>query len=120
MASDGAKWSKDEINALIDAYSNAKMSADSIATNRELYSLLEMAAQVSVTICANCRALSWSIWSLKCFIIQTQHEQSKETVESNNQADILNTERMHHAIRTLSMQWACARFVEWELHFNYL
>ena len=38
MAPDGAKWSKDEIYALIDAYSNAKMSADPMTANRELYS----------------------------------------------------------------------------------
>ena len=37
MASDGAKWSKDEIGALIDAYSDAKTSADPMTTNRELY-----------------------------------------------------------------------------------
>ena len=30
MAADGAKWSKDEISALIDAYSETKMSADPI------------------------------------------------------------------------------------------
>ena len=42
MASDGAKWSKDEINALIDdAYSDAKMSADPMTTNRELYSSIK-------------------------------------------------------------------------------
>ena len=38
MASDGTIWSKDEINALIDAYSEAKMSSDPMITNRELYS----------------------------------------------------------------------------------
>ena len=37
MASDGAKWSKDDVNALIDAYSNAKTSAITMSTNRELY-----------------------------------------------------------------------------------
>ena len=37
MAADGAKWSKDEISALIDAYSDAKTSADPMTTNRELY-----------------------------------------------------------------------------------
>ena len=41
MASDGAKWSKDEINTLIDAYSDAKMSADPMTTNRELYTLIK-------------------------------------------------------------------------------
>ena len=37
MAADGAKWSKDEISALIDAYSDAKTSADPMTPNRELY-----------------------------------------------------------------------------------
>ena len=37
MAADGAKWSKNEISALIDAYSDAKTSADPMTTNRELY-----------------------------------------------------------------------------------
>lgn len=41
MASDGTRWSKDEINALIDAYSDVKMSADPMTTNRELYSSIK-------------------------------------------------------------------------------
>ena len=41
MASDGTKWSKDEINALIDAYSDAKMSTAPMTTNRELYSSIK-------------------------------------------------------------------------------
>jgi len=40
-----SKWRKDEINALIDAYSNAysdaKMSADPMTTNRGLYSSIK-------------------------------------------------------------------------------
>ena len=71
MTSDGAKLSKGEINVLVDANSDAKMSADPMTTDRELYSsfkrlleqnktfnLLEMAAQVSVTIRANRRLSS--------------------------------------------------------------
>ena len=41
MAADGAKWSKDEISALIDAYSDAKTSADPMTTNKELYSSIK-------------------------------------------------------------------------------
>ena len=41
MASDGAKWSKDEVNALIDAYSDAKTSATTMSTNRELYASIQ-------------------------------------------------------------------------------
>ena len=41
MASDGAKWSKDEVNALIDAYSDAKTSATTRSTNRELYASIQ-------------------------------------------------------------------------------
>lgn len=63
MASDGAKWSKDEIDALVNAYNDAKMSADPMTTDRELHSsiksLLEQnktkQAQVSVTIRGNRR-----------------------------------------------------------------
>lgn len=36
MVSDRAKWSKDKINALIDAYSDAKMSADTMTTNKAI------------------------------------------------------------------------------------
>ena len=41
MASDGAKWSKDEIDALVNAYSDAKMSADPMTTDRELYNSIK-------------------------------------------------------------------------------
>ena len=41
MASDGAKWSKDDVNALIDAYSDAKTSATTMSTNRELYASIQ-------------------------------------------------------------------------------
>ena len=37
LASDGAKWTKEEITALIDAYSDAKTSANPMTTNRDLY-----------------------------------------------------------------------------------
>ena len=55
MVSDGANWSKGEINALIDTYSDAKMSADPMTTTGGLYSFLEMTTQVSMTIRANRR-----------------------------------------------------------------
>ena len=59
MASDGAKWSKDEVNALMDAYSDAKTSATTMSTNRELYaSILVIAVQVSMTIRDNRRLSS--------------------------------------------------------------
>ena len=41
MASDGAKWSKDDVNALIDAYSDAKTSATTMSTNREPYASIQ-------------------------------------------------------------------------------
>ena len=41
MASDGAKWSKDEAIALIYAYSDAKTSATTMSTNRELYASIQ-------------------------------------------------------------------------------
>ena len=37
MAFDGAKWTKEEITALIDAYSDAETSANPMTTNRDLY-----------------------------------------------------------------------------------
>ena len=39
MASDRAKWSKDEVNALIDAYSDAKTSATIMSTNQRITAL---------------------------------------------------------------------------------
>ena len=45
MASDGAKWSKDDVNALIDAYSDAKTSATTMSTNRELYASIQRLEQ---------------------------------------------------------------------------
>ena len=41
MASDGAKWSQDEISAFIDAFSDAKTSAEPMTTNKDLYSSIK-------------------------------------------------------------------------------
>ena len=41
MASDGAKWSQDETSALIDAFSDAKTSAEPMTTNKDLYSSIK-------------------------------------------------------------------------------
>ena len=49
MASDGTRWSKDKINALIDAYSDAKMSGDPMTTNRELYSSIKSLLELTMT-----------------------------------------------------------------------
>ena len=41
MASDGAKWSQDETSAFIDAFSDAKTSAEPMTTNKDLYSSIK-------------------------------------------------------------------------------
>ena len=41
MASDGAKWSQDETSAPIDAFSDAKTSAEPMTTNKDLYSSIK-------------------------------------------------------------------------------
>ena len=62
---DGAIWSKDEINSLIDV----------------------------------CRRSPWCPLSVS--YTNTTLKSKKKKVESNNQANILNTERTHRVIRTL-------------------
>ena len=41
LASDGAKWTKGEITAVIDAYSDAKTSANPMTTNIDFYRSIE-------------------------------------------------------------------------------
>ena len=65
MASDGTRWSKDEINALIDAYSDAKMSADPMTTNRELYSSIKSLMELNNDVQRSTKQIETKVKKLK-------------------------------------------------------
>ncbi|KAK2549831.1 hypothetical protein P5673_029653 [Acropora cervicornis] len=65
MASDGTRWSKDKINALIDAYSDAKMSADPMTTNRELYSSIKSLLELNNDVQRSTKQIETKVKKLK-------------------------------------------------------
>ena len=65
MASDGTRWSKDEINALIDAYSDAKMSGDPMTTNRELYSSIKSLMELNNDVQRSTKQIETKVKKLK-------------------------------------------------------
>jgi len=65
MASDGTRWSKDEINTLVDAYSDAKMSADPMTTNRELYSSIKSLLELNNDVQRSTKQIETKVKKLK-------------------------------------------------------
>ena len=57
--------SKDEINALIDAYSDAKMSADPMTTNRELYSSIKSLLELNNDVQRSTKQIETKVKKLK-------------------------------------------------------
>ena len=88
MASDGAKRSKDDVNALIDAYSDAKTSATTMLTNRELYASIQRLLEQNNDVKCSAKQIETKVKKLK----------SEKAVKSNDQTAISNTKCMHVAI----------------------
>ena len=87
MAPDGAKWSKDDVNALIDAYSDAKTSATTMSKNRELYASIQRLLEQNNDVKRSAKQIT-KVKKLK----------SEKAVKSNDQTAISNTKCMHVAI----------------------
>jgi len=81
MASDGTRWSKDEIIALIDAYSDAKMSADPMTTNRELYSSIKSLLELNNDVQHSTKQIETKVKKLKSGYSK-QVERPYESIQS--------------------------------------
>ena len=79
MASDGAKWSKDD---------DAKTSATTMSTNRELYASIQRLLEQNNDVKRSAKQIVTKVKKLK----------SEKAVKSNDQTAISNTKYMHVAI----------------------
>ena len=65
MESDGAKWSKDDVNSLLDAYSDAKTSATTMSTNRELYASIQRLLEQNNDVKSSAKQIETKVKKLK-------------------------------------------------------